>query len=268
MNAAQAQVASDRFEYLDESPDDSVVMDGRPFGRQSFGRLPFARQPFARRPVRTMSRVGTASRLGSRREPVVRAIDFTVALVALALFAPLMLLIALAIRILDPGPVFFAHRRMGRNGGTFRCLKFRTMVVDAEARLQEYLAADPEAMREWQLDHKLRRDPRITPLGNFLRRSSLDELPQLFNVLMGQMSLVGPRPIVAAEAQRYGRYFAHYCDVRPGMTGLWQVSGRNDVSYRRRVAMDVAYCRTKSVTLYLWIIVRTVPAVLAPKGSY
>jgi exopolysaccharide production protein ExoY len=141
------------------------------------------------------------------------------------------------------------------------------MVVDADERLAAVLAASPEARREWERDHKLREDPRITPFGAFLRRSSLDELPQLFNVLRGEMSIVGPRPIVAKEVIRYGARLAWYCHVRPGITGLWQVSGRNDVAYRRRVAMDILYARNKTVWLDIKILFLTIPAVLTAKGA-
>jgi exopolysaccharide production protein ExoY len=142
------------------------------------------------------------------------------------------------------------------------------MVIDADARLKDLLERDPQARAEWEADHKLRNDPRITRIGHFLRKSSLDELPQFFNVLMGEMSLVGPRPIVADEIVKYGRYFANYCRVRPGITGLWQISGRNDVSYRRRVAMDIAYVRSKSLALDMSILLLTVPRVVARRGSY
>jgi exopolysaccharide production protein ExoY len=189
-------------------------------------------------------------------------------LLALAFFGPLMLLIAATIYACDPGPILFAQRRIGHRGRRFGCFKFRSMVVDAEARLAELLAADPVAREEWGRDHKLRNDPRITLIGGILRKSSLDELPQLLNVLRGDMSIVGPRPIVDAEVTRYGRYFMHYCLVRPGITGLWQVSGRNDVSYRRRVAFDVMYSRRQSMILDLRIIAMTVPSVLRARGSY
>jgi len=142
------------------------------------------------------------------------------------------------------------------------------MVVDSEQRLKELLASNPDARAEWARDFKLRRDPRITPIGNFLRKTSIDELPQLLNVLRGEMSIVGPRPIVEGEIERYGRYFADYSRVKPGITGLWQVSGRNNVHYRRRVALDVTYARNKSLALDLRILAMTVPAVLLAKGSY
>jgi exopolysaccharide production protein ExoY len=141
------------------------------------------------------------------------------------------------------------------------------MVPDAERRLEELLETDPEAAGQWALDQKLHNDPRITNLGAFLRKSSLDELPQLLNVILGQMSMVGPRPIVAAEVPRYGRYFQDYCRVRPGITGLWQVSGRNLLSYRRRVALDTLYSRNKSLAMDLFILSRTVHAVIARHGA-
>jgi exopolysaccharide production protein ExoY len=192
----------------------------------------------------------------------------SMALLLIVFVLPLMVLVAVAIAIVDPGPIVFKHRRVGRSGNHFYCYKFRTMVVDAEARLADLLARDPEAREEWTRDHKLRVDPRTTPLGRFLRRTSLDELPQLFNILRGEMNLVGPRPIVDAEVVRYGRRFAHYCRVKPGLTGLWQVSGRNDVSYRRRVATDSLYAQVKSPVLDAAILLATVPAVLLRKGSY
>jgi exopolysaccharide production protein ExoY len=142
------------------------------------------------------------------------------------------------------------------------------MVVDADARLAALLEHDHAARFEWQRDHKLRNDPRITRFGAFLRRSSVDELPQLFNVVMGDMNLVGPRPIVFAEVARYGRYFDTYCQIRPGITGLWQISGRNDLSYRRRVALDVTYARAKSIKLDCFILIATVPKVFLAHGSY
>ena len=142
------------------------------------------------------------------------------------------------------------------------------MVVDADARLRNLLETSAEARAEWERDHKLRDDPRVIGIGRFLRKTSLDELPQLWNVVRGDMSLVGPRPIVVGEISRYGRYFEHYCAVRPGITGLWQVGGRNDVSYRRRVAYDVTYSRARSCAMNVKIIAYTVPSVLFQRGSY
>jgi lipopolysaccharide/colanic/teichoic acid biosynthesis glycosyltransferase len=196
-----------------------------------------------------------------------RVFDVVLSLAAIVFLAPLFVLVAVVVRLQDGGPAIFAHRRVGLGGRLFRCHKFRSMCVDSDARLAAHLAADPVARLEWARDHKLRKDPRITALGSFLRRSSLDELPQFLDVLRGEMSLVGPRPIVEEEAARYGRYFAHYCANKPGITGLWQVSGRNNVSYRRRVAMDVIYARRRSVQLYLRILVATLPAVILRRGA-
>jgi len=211
---------------------------------------------------------GLSGRAQQRQFNLNRLMDLVLASMILLFLAPLMALVGLAVWLQDGGPVFYAQSRIGRHGVLFKCLKFRSMLVDADRRLQELLAQDPVARAEWERDHKLRDDPRITALGSFLRRSSVDEIPQLFNVLRGEMSLVGPRPIVAAEVPRYRRYINHYCSVTPGITGLWQVSGRNDVSYRRRVALDVTYARSKSLLFDLKILAATVPAVLLRKGSY
>jgi exopolysaccharide production protein ExoY len=199
---------------------------------------------------------------------LVEAVHWLLVLGIALFILPLMIGIALAIRAHDGGPVFFRHRRVGRNGKAFYCMKFRTMSVDAEARLKELLATDPAARAEWARDFKLRHDPRVTPIGRFLRRSSLDELPQIFNLMRGEMNLVGPRPIVEAEIARYGWRYRHYCAVKPGITGLWQVSGRNDVSYRARVAMDSLYARRRCTLLDIRILAATLPAVLSKRGCY
>ncbi len=198
----------------------------------------------------------------------IRLLDIVLASLALLLVAPLMLLLAGLVMLGDGGPAIFAHKRLGQGGKTFKCLKFRSMHVDSDRRLKAILESDPEARAEWAANHKLKDDPRITWLGGFLRKWSLDELPQLFNILAGEMSIVGPRPIVAAEAHFYGRYINEYYKVRPGLTGLWQVSGRSDVSYRRRVVMDVLYTRNRSLWLDVKIIALTVPAILVARGSY
>jgi lipopolysaccharide/colanic/teichoic acid biosynthesis glycosyltransferase len=213
----------------------------------------------------TAPSAGTGTRQGL--SGLMRAIDVMGASLALVFFAPVLIAIMLAMLAGDRGPVLFSHERIGRDGRRFGCLKFRTMVTDADTRLTELLATSPEARIAWLRDHKLPNDPRITLVGRFLRISSLDELPQFWNVLIGDMSLVGPRPITHSETHRYGRYLAHYLSVRPGITGLWQISGRNDVSYRRRVAMDVTFARTQSFSLYLRILVFTIPAVLSARGS-
>ena len=197
-----------------------------------------------------------------------RALDVIVVLPAILIFLPLMVMVAIAVAAERCGPVLFRHQRIGKGGRHFIVLKFRSMRMDGDRVLQDHLASSPEAAEEWRKDHKLRRDPRVTRLGSLLRKTSLDELPQLFNVLRGEMSIVGPRPIVAAEVSRYGRYFTAYCAVNPGITGIWQVSGRNDVTYQRRVLMDALYSRRKCVLLDLKIIMATIPAVIGRRGSY
>ena len=198
---------------------------------------------------------------------VSRTLDIVISLTALIFLAPLMTLIALAVWQ-SGGPILFGHRRVGRGGLTFTCWKFRSMHVDSDRILSEVLAASDVARAEWERDRKLKADPRVGRIGALLRKSSLDELPQLFNVLGGTMSIVGPRPIVQAEAFRYGRYFADYCQVRPGITGLWQVSGRNSTTYRRRVACDVAYVRSKAPINDIRIMFKTIPAVCFGRGAY
>jgi len=198
---------------------------------------------------------------------IIRSLDVTIAVVALIFISPL-LLVVIVILAVEGGPIMFAHRRVGLGGKRFYCLKFRSMVVDAEERLSRVLRDDSEARQEWQRNRKLRKDPRITRFGQFLRRSSVDELPQLLNVLRGEMSIVGPRPIVDAELPRYGRRISSYYAVKPGITGIWQVSGRNDVKYRTRVAMDCVFAKSIRPSLYLYLVVVTVPAILARRGSY
>jgi Undecaprenyl-phosphate galactose phosphotransferase WbaP len=193
--------------------------------------------------------------------------DHIAAAVLVVLFAPLLTGLALLVRA-DGGPVFFRQLRIGAGGREFSCLKFRTMVVYADRQLQHLLRGDPRAAAEWAADQKLTHDPRITRVGAFLRRSSLDELPQLLNVLRGEMSLVGPRPIVAAEVARYGRNIEYYYETKPGITGLWQVSGRNDTGYARRVKLDVWYVRNWSLGHDIAILCKTVPAVFLRRGAH
>ena len=196
-----------------------------------------------------------------------RGMDFLLLLGGIVIL-PFLVLIALAIKVESRGPVFFRQSRIGRDGQTIHILKFRTMVRNAEEVLQQYLETNPELREEWKADQKLRNDPRITRVGAWLRRTSLDELPQLWNVLKGEMSLVGPRPIVENEIIRYGSAFASYMRVRPGMTGLWQVSGRNDLSYKQRVHLDRFYICNWSTWLDLLILAKTLPVVLGRKGAY
>lgn len=187
------------------------------------------------------------------------------ALVLLAVFAPVIGVLWLLVRR-DGGPGFFGHQRVGRDGRLFQCWKLRSMVPDAGARLAQHLAENPSAAALWARDFKLDSDPRVTRFGDFLRRSSLDELPQLWNVLRGDMSLVGPRPVTAAEYASYGRSQGYYRRLRPGLTGLWQVSGRNDTGYRARVALDVGYYWRASLLLDLRILVATAGVVLRRTG--
>jgi len=195
-----------------------------------------------------------------------RGFDIVLALLLLPALAPV-IAVLWALTRRDGGPGFFGHTRIGRNGRSFRCWKIRTMVVNAEAMLAAHLAADPEAAAEWARDFKLADDPRITPLGDLLRRTSLDELPQIWNVLKGEMSFVGPRPVPRVELRQYGRYRTAYLSLKPGITGLWQVSGRNDVTYDERVRMDVEYLQTMSLREDIRILVKTVGSVLGRTGK-
>jgi exopolysaccharide production protein ExoY len=214
--------------------------------------------------LRTRRRVPSGSGFAQRVE---RHLNQAGAFVLLLMAAPLMLLVAWLIWRRDGAPILFAHYRVGRNGELFRCLKFRSMYRDSERMLQELLLSDPAARAEWERDQKLSRDPRVTPVGHFLRKTSLDELPQLINVLRGEMSLVGPRPITTGELARYGAARWHYLSVTPGMTGLWQVSGRNNTTYDERVALDRRYVEERSVGLDLSILWRTLGVVLARDGA-
>jgi exopolysaccharide production protein ExoY len=197
-----------------------------------------------------------------------RAFDVLVALVALCVAAPVMIATSIVIKLHDRGPIFFVQTRIGFAGRSFPCLKFRTMEVNAEEKLKQYLLAHDGAAAEWNSSRKLKRDPRITFIGNALRRTSIDELPQLFNVLLGHMSMVGPRPVVPEEIQYYGSDALTYFSARPGLTGAWQISGRNDVSYPDRVRLDCLYCSEWSFAKDILIVVKTVPALLMRRGSY
>lgn len=187
-----------------------------------------------------------------------RAMDIAISLCAITLLLPLLIIITGLIKLTMGGPTIFAHPRVGYNGKLFKCYKFRTMVRNAEDILHRHLANDPKAAEEWHRTRKLRSDPRVTVLGHLLRKSSLDELPQLINVLRGDMSCVGPRPIVLEELQQYGTHSEDYFKARPGLTGIWQVSGRSNVNYARRVALDCAYVRNWSIWGDIIILGKTV----------
>ncbi|WP_235971727.1 sugar transferase [Azohydromonas caseinilytica] len=208
---------------------------------------------------------------GPRDEPY-RAVAWkvfnqVVAALLLLLFSPLMAVIAICIWRVDGAPIVFAHYRVGMGGKVFPCLKFRSMVRNSEQVLQELLRSDPAARDEWIREQKLSNDPRITPIGRILRKLSLDELPQLFNVLRGEMNLVGPRPIMLCELPRYGQVRWHYLSVKPGMTGLWQVSGRNSTSYEERVELDRNYVEKRSEWLDICILFRTLGVVISGHGA-
>ncbi|SOC35863.1 exopolysaccharide production protein ExoY [Rhizobium subbaraonis] len=197
-----------------------------------------------------------------------RGFDVATAFVALLFLSPIFLLIAALVKLSDGGSVFYGHRRVGHNGRAFHCLKFRTMRPDGDRVLQAYLQSNPEAYEEWRATRKLKFDPRVTTVGAVLRKLSLDELPQLVNILRGEMSIVGPRPVVEDELELYETAAGYYLQTRPGLTGLWQVSGRNDVSYSTRIAFDTEYVRTWSLTKDVIIVARTIPAVCLSRGSY
>jgi len=192
--------------------------------------------------------------------------DLGLGLMLLPVLLPVILVLCTLVAM-DGGLPIFGHRRIGKGGREFRCWKIRTMVVDAEERLKKHLADNPEAAAEWEQNFKLENDPRITRMGRFLRKSSLDELPQLFKVFRGEMSFVGPRPVVRDELLRYGLHQQVYMSMRPGVTGLWQVSGRNDVAYDQRVSMDVQYAREVSLVQDARIVAKTVTSVLSLTGK-
>ena len=215
--------------------------------------------------ARTASLASTDPR--DLQDMLVLRINQLLALLLLVALSPLMAVVTFLIWQRDSTPVLFGHYRVGRSGRLFRCMKFRSMLRNSEQLLADHLRENPQARAEWARDQKLENDPRITAVGHFLRRSSLDELPQLLNVLRGEMSLVGPRPITVAELTRYGRVRWHYLSVRPGITGLWQVSGRNNTSYDERVALDQRYVEQRSFWLDLSILFRTVRVVVLREGA-
>ena len=196
-----------------------------------------------------------------------RAFDLVLSALLLLLLSPLMLLIAVAVG-LQGGPIIFSHQRVGQGGRLFPCYKFRSMIPNAEEHLKNLLATFPALRADWEREHKLKYDPRVTRLGSFLRRTSLDELPQLFNVLRGDMSLVGPRPVVLKELEKYGSDQIYYLMARPGITGLWQVSGRSELDYANRVDLDKWYVNHWSLRFDCSILYRTAGAVLARQGAY
>lgn len=257
----QGQLQEALFEALVAAfPNLSIVPDakGLPFCDMDVGHFLRTKALFLR-PRNNLARRGSRA--------VKRLFDIVGASILLVLLAPLFLL--LSYKVAESGqPIFFGHRRVGRGGDYFPCYKFRTMVPDADEVLQHLLDTCPRARAEWEKDFKLRKDPRITRFGAFLRKSSLDELPQLWNVLKGDMSLVGPRPIVEGEIVRYGDQFEYYKEVRPGITGVWQISGRNDTNYINRVYLDSWYVQNWSLWYDIVILLKTVKVVLGRTGAY
>lgn len=204
-----------------------------------------------------------------RHIPIKRSFDILFSLFALSICLPLFFIIGLAIRLSSRGKAIYAHDRVGRGGIPFRCYKFRTMYRDADSKLKKLLAEDAALRLEWEMTRKLKTDPRITPVGRFLRRTSLDELPQFWNVLKGDLSVVGPRPVVRRELDEfYGPKAAKVLSLRPGLTGIWQVSGRSDTSYATRVLLDETYVDKQSLLLDIKLICKTLPAMISSKGAY
>ncbi len=197
-----------------------------------------------------------------------RFMDLSLVIIGGIILLPLLLLIALLIKISSPGPVLYKHKRIGMNGKHFVAYKFRSMVVNSDEVLRQILDSDPEIKKEWEANYKLRNDPRITKIGKILRRTSFDEFPQLLNILKGEMSLVGPRPIIDAEIEKYGEDYQRIFSVKPGLTGLWQVSGRSDADYNERVSYDTYYLQSWSVWLDLWVLLKTFGVVIKGKGAY
>jgi Undecaprenyl-phosphate galactose phosphotransferase WbaP len=222
------------------------------WSRPSLQKKPHVLVPSARFDYRVIKRVG----------------DLVLSALAMPILLPVLLVLALLVKLTSPGPVFFSHRRICKNGAFFSMWKFRTMCVNSSEVLERYLAAHPGARAEWNQTHKLQDDPRVTKIGRVMRRLSLDELPQIWNVITGRMSLVGPRPIVAAEVEKYADCFQCYTRVKPGVTGLWQVSGRSTLSYEARVKLDCEYVAHWSLWRDLKILLLTVRSVVNQDGAY
>ena len=231
--------------------------------------IPIANLEINKLPIENIALLTVKNNLALRRNRIIKYIfDMVLTIVGTICISPVLICIAIWIYKDSPGPIIFKHMRVGKNGKEFPCYKFRSMCVDAKEKLEELLKNDPQARTEWERDFKLKHDPRITKSGAFLRKTSLDELPQIFNVLKGEMSLVGPRPIIKEEMKRYGNHIDDYLMVKPGIAGIWQCSGRSDTTYQERVQMDSWYVRNWSVWLDIMILWQTLKAVFAKKGAY
>lgn len=251
-----------------------VVTDIQPFVKNivftpNLSNIPIANMEINKLPIENVVLLNVKNNLALRRNKIIKYIfDMVLTIIGTICISPILICIAIWIYKDSPGPVIFKHMRVGKDGKIFPCYKFRSMCVDAKEKLEELLKNDPEARAEWERDFKLKHDPRITKSGAFLRRTSLDELPQIFNVLKGEMSLVGPRPIIKDEMERYGNHIDDYLMVKPGIAGIWQCSGRSDTTYQERVQMDSWYVRNWSVWLDIMILWKTLEAVIAKKGAY
>ena len=251
-----------------------IVTDVQPFVKNiiftpNLINIPIANLEINKLPIENIVLLTVKNNLANWRNRCIKYIlDMVLTAIGTILISPFLLIIAIWIYKDSPGPIIFKHMRVGKNGKMFPCYKFRSMCVDAKEKLEELLKNDPKAREEWEKDFKLKNDPRITKSGAFLRKTSLDELPQIFNVLKGEMSLVGPRPIIQDEVKKYGSYIEDYLMVKPGIAGIWQCSGRNDISYEERVRLDSWYVRNWSVWLDITILWKTLKAVFAKKGAY
>jgi len=252
-----------QFANIDRLPFGSGVFDAEIAGRAAGVDFPASTRDGATWPRHAVD----DHRIPDNDTVLKHVFDRVFAALALVLLSPLFLMVVLLIRFTDPGPIFFAHERIGKRGQRFKCLKFRTMAEDGDAILAQHLRDNPDAAAEWNSTRKLQDDPRVTRLGDALRRSSIDELPQLWNILVGDMSVVGPRPIVDAEIPHYGNAIFDYLSVRPGLTGLWQVSGRSDVGYGQRVRLDTEYVRTRTILKDAAIVLKTIKVVAFREGS-
>ncbi|WP_039925036.1 sugar transferase, partial [Treponema sp. JC4] len=197
-----------------------------------------------------------------------RLLDLFIILCLSPIWVPVFALCALLTKITSKGPVFYGHKRVGRNGKTIKCWKFRSMVVNSQEILEKLLAENEEMRLQWEKDRKLENDPRITKFGKILRKTSMDELPQLINILLGEMSLVGPRPVTEPELEKYGDYKDYVLSVKPGLSGMWQISGRSDTGYEERISYDTYYIQNWSIWLDIWILIKSVWVVLLGKGAY
>ena len=197
-----------------------------------------------------------------------RILDLGLLFISAPITIPLVLIVSIIVKITSPGPIFYGHKRIGKNGKEFKCWKFRSMVIDADKQLEKILAENPEMRAEWEKDRKFSNDPRVTKIGKILRKTSIDEIPQFFNVLMGEMSFIGPRPVTTPELEKYGDKSDFILSVQPGLSGMWQISGRSDTGYEERITLDSYYIRNWSMWLDLWIIIKTIYVVVKGKGAY